>query len=175
MPLGSKRSRLAAEREARRLAKTPAAPPPEFWLLSVQAKFARAIIAGTKLIELRRRRYNIAEGDRMWFYQKGEGIVATARCHSVSEEAVDRLKAEANARAPLNVAEYAAVTDEELSALGEGVNTLNAYWLKDAEATLRTIALDEMRAHGIQAPQGAVRIARGHSFYNVLREAVLPF
>ena len=174
MPLGSKRSRLAAEREARRLAKTPAAPPPEFWLLSVQAKFARAIIAGTKLIELRRRRYNIAEGDRMWFYQKGEGIVATARCRFWTAEAVGRLKAEVVDGA-WSVAEYAAVTDEELSALGEGVNTLNAYWLKDAEATLRTIALDEMRAHGIQAPQGAVRIARGHSFYNVLREAVLPF
>lgn len=125
-------------------------------LISLSPPYTRAILAGRKTVELRRRPLRVAAGTRVWIYSKipvGR-IEAAASVVEVREASPADLWAEFGS--------LVGVTRAEFDRYFEGCARGCAVLLADARAVFPPVALSTLRARlaGFQPPQFFRRLAR---------------
>ena len=125
-------------------------------MLSVSPEYARAILAGVKGVELRRRAPRIQGGTRAWLYSTlpvGE-VVAVLTIEKVIEEPLDVLWKRYGPHAAISQTAF----DDYFSGLSSGA----ALIIRDVQALKKPVSLHALREGGaFQPPQFYRRVRAG--------------
>lgn len=125
-------------------------------MLSVSPKYANAILAGVKGVELRRRAPRIQGGTRAWLYSTlpvGE-VVAVLTIDKVVEEPLDELWR--------RYGHHAAISKITFDAYFAGLDRGAALIIRDVQALKDPVSLHELRGRGaFQPPQFYRRVRAG--------------
>lgn len=111
----------------------------EALLLSVRPTFVRRILEGTKTVELRRVRPQIAPGQQVLIYSSSPTMALLASA------VVDRLDSASPKALWSSVANAAGVSRAEYDTYFQDAECAAAIWLKNVAAFNRPIPLDELR------------------------------
>jgi predicted transcriptional regulator len=125
-------------------------------MLSVSPEYARAILAGMKGVELRRRAPRIQSGTRAWLYSTlpvGE-VVAVLTIEKVVEASLDELWK--------RYGRYAAISRPAFDVYFAGLNCGAALIIRDIQALKNPVSLHVLREGGaFQPPQFYRRVRAG--------------
>jgi predicted transcriptional regulator len=117
-------------------------------LLSVRPRFAEAIMAGTKTVELRRTRMHAPVGSRVVLYSSSpvRAVIGTA--------VLDRIESEHPAALWLGVGAGSAVTKSEFDAYFHGADSGHGLHLREVDALTTPVSLQDLRRRvGVEPPQ----------------------
>lgn len=125
-------------------------------MLSVAPNYARAIVAGVKSVELRRRAPRISRGTRAWLYSTLPvgAVVAVLTIGDVVEAPLTELWQ--------RYASRAAIAKEDFDAYFTGVSRGAALIISEVQALKAPVSLSEIREGGaFQPPQFYRRVRAG--------------
>jgi predicted transcriptional regulator len=111
----------------------------EVLLLSVRPTFVRRILEGTKTVELRRVRPNVAAGQQVLIYSSSPTMALLASA------VVERLETASPASLWNHVAHAAGVSRSEYDSYFRDAERAVGLWLTDVSAFKRAIPLNELR------------------------------
>lgn len=138
-------------------------------MLSVAPEYARAILAGVKGVELRRRAPRIQGGTRAWLYSTlpvGE-VVAVLTIEKVVEEPLDELWR--------RYGHHAAISRMAFDAYFAGLNRGAAMIIRDVQALRDPVSLHDLRETGaFQPPQFYRRVRAGDPEARLLESELYP-
>lgn len=123
--------------------------PVENIMISLESRYADGILSGNKIYELRRRRFNVEEGSRIWLYSKKPlgavvGFATIRRIHGSSLAAIWR-----------KYGALTGVTRKEFFAYFSGKESAYAIELAEQHRLKFPLSLEEIRcvSPGFQPPQ----------------------
>lgn len=127
-------------------------------LISVAPDYSRAILRGHKTVELRRRRFDVAVGTRIWLYSKLPvgSIEATAIVEGICEATPETLWTQFKL--------VAGITRAAFDDYFQGCNQGYAVMLRDVGPVLPALNLSQLRAefNGFHPPQFFKRLSCHH-------------